>query len=203
MSVLKNFLSSVRNKLFGRKTVNLSLIEEKHPIQVSNSLHPLVVEKSIKEASSITQALKLAELDKKTDELISKSIHSSQEIHEQALQEVKQFHKLNDLDLGKTMEKLSKTSSNSPDFKSVAVEVKKHVIVTDFDRINSLVKEKQKISLNSVAKQLKLSPKRVAECANVLEKSGLIVIDYPTIGAPQLLVKNFNSNQLKKNSKSK
>jgi hypothetical protein len=204
----KPFLQSLKEKLFGKKTINLNSIHKKHS-SLFKKQNFSDIEKKIKVASSITEAIRLSALNKKVDDLIKESIHSEQEIHENALNESKKFNELHKMNLLETEKKLLMLSSNSKELKSVAVELKKHVIVTDFDRINSLVKEKQKISLNEVAKKLKLIPIRVAECANVLEKAGLIEIEYPALGAPKLIIKGFKEKeqelkkQLKENKNKK
>ncbi|MBN2127538.1 MAG: hypothetical protein JW703_04060 [Candidatus Diapherotrites archaeon] len=193
MNEKKGLIELIKEKIF-RSKKNKNRIEA-HPVVQYEKATPEKTEKSLKEVSSIQEALRLAAMDKKTDELINASVHSSEEIHDTALNEAKKINSLKKLDLNETEKQLESITSDSSELKELAVKVKTHLIITDFDRINSLVKEKQKISLIAVAKQLNLTQKRIAECAHILEKTGLIEINYPAIGAPVLMIKNFNENQ--------
>ena len=75
--------------------------------------------------------------------------------------------------------------------KGVAVELKKHRIITDFDRILSLVHLEGRVKLGEISKKEKIERNRVLECAEVLETSGLVNIVYPTIGDPFIQLKDY------------
>ena len=77
------------------------------------------------------------------------------------------------------------------EIKQVAKELKKHEIITDFDRVMDYVKKNKKVRVIKIAKDLKIYQKRVEDCARVLEENGLIEIEYPLIGDIALKLKGY------------
>lgn len=67
--------------------------------------------------------------------------------------------------------------------KAVIKEIKKHRIVTDFDRILQLVNERGKIKTNDAIKELGIQPKRMDEVVEILEREGLVKIEYSAVGS--------------------
>lgn len=61
-------------------------------------------------------------------------------------------------------------------------EIKKHRILTDFDRVYEMVLEQKKISSAEIAKKLGISKQRTEECAQILEEDKLVEIVFQTIG---------------------
>jgi len=70
-------------------------------------------------------------------------------------------------------------------------EIRKAKIETSFDRVLGLVQVKGTINLNDVAKQLGMTSKEVKECAEILERSKLIKLNYPPIGAVKLVYPQY------------
>ncbi|MDO8538141.1 MAG: hypothetical protein Q7S21_04605 [archaeon] len=70
--------------------------------------------------------------------------------------------------------------------KSIIKEVQMHRIVTDLDRILSFVKENRTVSLKDINQKLNIDRKRITENAEILEKHGLIKIEYPPVGDMRL-----------------
>ncbi|MDO8627086.1 MAG: hypothetical protein Q7K42_01345, partial [Candidatus Diapherotrites archaeon] len=66
--------------------------------------------------------------------------------------------------------------------KSIIKEVQMHRIVTDLDRILSFVKENRTVSLKDLNQKLNIDRKRITENAEILEKHGLVKIEYPPVG---------------------
>lgn len=75
--------------------------------------------------------------------------------------------------------------------KGIAVELQKHRIVTDFDKIFSAITEKGKASIGNISKNLGIEKKRVMECAEILESNGLVTINYPAIGDANIQLKDY------------
>jgi hypothetical protein len=77
------------------------------------------------------------------------------------------------------------------EIRGVAIEVGKHRIVTDFDKVFSLIKSQGRERLGTISKKLSIGRKRVLECAEILEGGGLVTITYPTIGDPYIQLKDY------------
>jgi len=66
--------------------------------------------------------------------------------------------------------------------KAIIKEIKKHRIVTDFDRILQLVNEKGRVRLTDVIKQLGVERKRADEVLEILEDENQVRVDYSPVG---------------------
>jgi hypothetical protein len=66
-------------------------------------------------------------------------------------------------------------------------------IVTNYDKILSLVKEKKKIKLDEIARLLSMTEDKTAQELQTLEDNGLIEVQYPAFGEPLICVKEEES----------
>ncbi|GEM_PF-2584683 len=82
-------------------------------------------------------------------------------------------------------------------------EIKKHRIVTDFDRVYSTVQESQRIQVNRISAQLGIPKKRVEDCAQILESDRLIEMEYPAFGDPFLVLPGYKEKLQKEKEKKK
>jgi predicted ArsR family transcriptional regulator len=62
-------------------------------------------------------------------------------------------------------------------------------IVTDYDRIFELVKRRQFMKLDEIARVLALKEEQVAQELQTLEDNGLVDVKYPAFGEPLILYK--------------
>ncbi|MFH1225255.1 MAG: hypothetical protein V1676_05625 [Candidatus Diapherotrites archaeon] len=147
---------------------------------------------------------RLAELEKKINALLKAHKISESDLGEKAgemdtSKVIESFNKLIDLvELEKRAKRagvlqeptntleVSAVGLGSPKkveaLKGIAIDLKKHRIVTDFDRVLSLIKEKKKMGLIEVAATLGIDKKWAEECCEILEQSGLVEIVYPPFG---------------------
>ncbi len=77
----------------------------------------------------------------------------------------------------------------------IATEIKKHRIVTDFDRVMGLVKERGRVKFGQVAKELGIPIKRVDECCRLLQEEKQIEISYPPIGDPAAMSMDYRQRE--------
>ena len=70
-------------------------------------------------------------------------------------------------------------------------DIKMTTIETTFDRLLNLVQVKGILTLDEAAKELALSRKQVQECAEILESSKLIKLNYPPIGPVKLIYPEY------------
>jgi unconventional prefoldin RPB5 interactor 1 len=82
-------------------------------------------------------------------------------------------------------------------------EIHEKKIITDFDKLLQLVKQKGKVKEKDAAKTLGLTPERIKECYTVLEKNELIRIEYPLIGGVRIVSKDYVEPKKEKNNKKK
>lgn len=80
-------------------------------------------------------------------------------------------------------------------------DIQEKKIVTDFDRLLQLVKEKGKINEKEASKALKLNPERIKECYVVLEKNDLVKVDFPVFGGAQIISKDYIKPKKEKKKK--
>ncbi len=80
-------------------------------------------------------------------------------------------------------------------------EIQEKKIVTDFDKLLSLVKEKGKINEKTAVKTLNLTLERIKECCTVLEKNNLVLIEYPVFGGIKIVSKDYIEPKKEKNKK--
>ncbi len=64
----------------------------------------------------------------------------------------------------------------------VDTEIKKNVIVTDFDRVYLLVNERGKISIGEIAQELHMPKQKVEECCFILRREKQLDVVYPPFG---------------------
>lgn len=95
-------------------------------------------------------------------------------------------HKTNQLSQGaisyNPFDKTEQQQLKKQEVKSVIKEIQMHRIVTDLDRILSFVKENKTVALKDIFLKLNIDRKRIIENAEILEKNGLVKIDYPPVG---------------------
>ncbi len=82
-------------------------------------------------------------------------------------------------------------------------EIKKHVILTDFDRVYDSVVLNKKVSSNVLAKNLNIPKARVEECGEILQDDKLIEIDYPAFGDEVLQVPGYREKEIEEKEKKK
>ena len=68
--------------------------------------------------------------------------------------------------------------------KGIATEIKKHRIVTDFDRVLMYILENERASFGKISKELGIPGKRVEECCKILKDESQIEVIYPVVGDP-------------------
>ena len=98
------------------------------------------------------------------------------ELEKKAEQELNKVYRI------QTVTGFKESAKKVDEIKGIATELKKHRIVTDFDRVLNLVDEESRISVGSAAELLEIPKKRVEECAEILEKDKLVELSYPPIG---------------------
>ena len=143
---------------------------------------------------------RLKSIESKIDQLMRQYNISEKEIKSEverldAGQIVKDFDKLvNLIELEHKASKLSEPVSYNPfdqreqqkikkeEAKTVIKEIQKHRIVTDLDRILGFVKENRTATVKDLSTKLNMDRKRIAENAEILEKHGLVRLEYPPIG---------------------
>ncbi|MDO8647385.1 MAG: hypothetical protein Q7R70_03145 [Candidatus Diapherotrites archaeon] len=75
--------------------------------------------------------------------------------------------------------------------KAIVVELQKHRIVTDFDKLLELVQSKGKVSESDAFKELKISKDKLKDCINVLEQNNLVRVEFPPIGTSVIFDVNY------------
>jgi len=58
------------------------------------------------------------------------------------------------------------------------------ILETDVDKLLKIIEKNESISVEDLAKILKVGEEKIEEWGRLLEEHGLITIDYPTFGAP-------------------
>ena len=147
---------------------------------------------------------KLKRLEKKIGEVAKKHNVAQKEIeeHVKKIETRKVISKAHELPKLEEIEKKvlkaaeppaeeAKPEAKKEEVKAIALEIKKHRIVTDFDKILSTVQQKGKITMNELNKSLGIEKKRLEECCGILEESGLIELDYPALGSPKIESRDF------------
>ncbi len=79
--------------------------------------------------------------------------------------------------------------------KAIIKEIKKHRIVTDFDRILQLVNEKGRVRLNDAIKQLGVERRRMDEVIEILENEKLVRVDYSPMGGAWISASEYKKPQ--------
>ncbi|MCR4368404.1 MAG: hypothetical protein NUV67_00690 [archaeon] len=70
------------------------------------------------------------------------------------------------------------------EIKGIATEIKKHRILTDFDRIFTFIAANGRVKMGQISKELGIPRKRVEECCILLQKERQAEVNYPPIGDP-------------------
>ncbi len=79
------------------------------------------------------------------------------------------------------------------EIKGIATEIKKHRLITDFDKVVNFIAEKGKAKISEISKETGINKKKVEECCKVLEKEKQIDLVYPAIGEPIARIKNYEA----------
>jgi len=66
-----------------------------------------------------------------------------------------------------------------------------NMIETDIDKLMIIIEEKKSVSVKDLSKALNVEVERIENWAKILEKHGLIEIEYPIIGLPRLRKKEW------------
>lgn len=66
--------------------------------------------------------------------------------------------------------------------KGVETEIRKNVIVTDFDKVYSMVQGSGRIGVNEISRQLGIPKGKVEDCLNVLRREKQVEVIYPAFG---------------------
>ena len=98
------------------------------------------------------------------------------ELEKKAEQELNKVYRI------QTVTGFKESAKKVEEIKGIATELKKHRIITDFDRVLTLVDDEGRINTGNAAEQLAVPKKRIEECAEILEKDKLIELSYPPIG---------------------
>ena len=152
-----------------------------------------IIEKLMEaKASGTIDEGKLKELERHIRELM-KTYNIPEEEIEKEIGGIRADHALEDaeklIDLmelehrAQGLEGIEHEEAKREEAKAVIKEIKKHRIVTDFDRILQLVNERGKIKINDALKELGIQPKRMDEVSEILEREGLVKIEYSAVGS--------------------
>ncbi|MFH1587218.1 MAG: hypothetical protein ABID38_05140 [Candidatus Diapherotrites archaeon] len=79
--------------------------------------------------------------------------------------------------------------------KGIATEIKKHRIVTDFDKIVAIVGQQGKLKLSELSAQLKIDKRTCSGLLPDLEKEGLLEIKYPAFGEVSVQLPGYDDMQ--------
>ena len=82
------------------------------------------------------------------------------------------------------MKVMEPTAKRGEDAKGVETEIKKNVIVTDFDRVYTLVMNKGRITTGDISRELGIPKAKVEECCQVLKREKQVDIAYMALGDP-------------------
>lgn len=146
---------------------------------------------------------------KRLEEKVAKMAHENS-IPEQDLQEmenrlsakevVRQPEKVADL---KEIEKkvFGQTNPGQKEILGLMEEIKKHRILTDFDRVYSVVLTEKRIQTGKIAATLLIPKTRVEDCAEILEQDKLVEIDYPALGDAFIQVPEYKPKKIAKKVK--
>jgi hypothetical protein len=77
-------------------------------------------------------------------------------------------------------------------------EVPSYVIETELDKLYNLVSRVGSVSLGEASSQLNIPLKRVEQWAHLMEKEGLLSLEYPAVGQPRISRAERKEKQQKK-----
>ncbi len=78
--------------------------------------------------------------------------------------------------------------------------VEKKELITDFDKILEIVRQKGQVRVSELAALLHIDKAAIKEACDILEENNLIFQDYPPIGEPRIIDVNFEDKKKKKNA---
>ncbi len=168
---------------------------EKIPAEVPEEKElerPMVERLMEAKASGTIDEEKLKELEEHIKELMETYNIPEEEIEKEiggirtghALEDAEKLIDLMELEhRAQGIEGMQREEEKREEAKAVIKEIKKHRIVTDFDRILQLVNERGRIKINDAIRQLGIPPKRMDEVAEILEREGLVKIEYSAVGS--------------------
>lgn len=153
---------------------------------------PMVEKLMEAKASGIIDEDKLRELEehikalmktyKIPEEEIEKEIRGIRTDH--ALEDAEKLINLMELEhRAQGLEGIQHEEEKREEAKAIIKEIKKHRIVTDFDRILQLVNERGRVKINDALRELGILPKRMDEVSEILEREGLVKIEYSAVGS--------------------
>ena len=91
-------------------------------------------------------------------------------------------------DFEKDMDKIRKGKSNEKETeylkpaKEEKINIDETIIRTEFDKLHELIEKKEKIKLNDIISEFKISKKLAEEWVLILEEEGLVKIHYSPFG---------------------
>ena len=128
-----------------------------------------------KDIASLDENKLLADFDKLIN--LMELEHQAKKMHEEPKQKVE------------TIEPNRKEKAEA--VKAIAIELQKHRIITEFDKIIDLVKQSGRMSQREIAKRLGMKKSNVSQWCQILEDGGMVTIDYPPLGDPVVFDKNY------------
>lgn len=98
------------------------------------------------------------------------------------------------------MKEASKVSKmNSVRSRSSSVVMKRcEDIDTDIDKMMVILQNKNKVCMKELAKKLKVEYKQVEKWGNMLEKKGIVIMEYPIFGSTRLRINKLHEDGSKK-----
>ena len=80
-------------------------------------------------------------------------------------------------------------------------EIKDMMIETPIDKLIKIVKEREKISVSEMAKELGVSQTQIEDWVRILEERDFIELRYPTMGEPVIILKRVTESKVNKKEK--
>lgn len=74
------------------------------------------------------------------------------------------------------------------------IKTPRSIARTDLDMMYDLIKEKKVVKVKALAKYFKVEDKTIIDWARILEEANLIIINYPAIGEPQIVINEEVTN---------
>lgn len=86
-------------------------------------------------------------------------------------------------------------------FAGTEKELEKKELITDFDKILEIVRERGTITLNELASELDLDKRLLKEAVDILEENNLVIQEYPAFGSPRIIDPAYLEKKGKKSEK--
>ncbi len=80
-------------------------------------------------------------------------------------------------------------------------ELEKKELITDFDKILEIVRERGTITLNELASELDIDKRLLKEAVDILEENNLVIQEYPAFGSPRIIDPAYLEKKGKKSEK--